>query len=351
MASGCGPPSFWQRHFQDTSGGSMTFSEKPLPPRDLPMFDGRGGLVLDWTDLLEAIRRADVVVVGETHTDAAGHRVELGIVQDVLKRWAGSAVSMEMLAREDQAAADEYVAGKIAEAEFVKRTHTADWAGKGTWEKWYHPITATARVAGGRLVAANAPRKYAELARKEGYDALKRLPEAERKLFDIPDSPTRGAYCRRFLEAMREHSAPPKPAGKAKPEEKPKPDEKAKPEETAKTDEKVKAAQKPSDKPGEKKQPQRPMARADIAAMFRSQQLWDATMAGSVFQAAKDGAPKVVHLVGQFHSDFDGGLVQRLRRGNPALSILTISLQPVHSRRLRGQDRGRSDVVVYTGGN
>jgi len=343
---GCGPSSFWPRHFQDTLAGSKAFSETPLPPRDLPMFDGRGGLVLDWADLMEAIRQADVVVVGETHTDAAGHKVELAIVQDVLERWAGSAVSMEMLVREDQPAADEYVAGKIDEAEFVKRTHTADWAGKGTWQKWYHPITATARVAGGRLVAANAPRKYADLARKQGYDALEQLPEAERKLFDIPQWATRGGYYRRFREAMKEHVPPPKPEAKSKAEEKPKREEKAKPDEKAKT------AGKPPGKPEQKKEPHRPLTGADIKAMFRSQQLWDATMAGSILRAAAQaGTPKVVHLAGGFHSEFDGGLIQRIRRGNPDLTLLTISLQPLHSRRLRSEDRGRADVVVYTGGN
>jgi len=317
--TGCAAPSFWQRHFRDTLTGSRTFSGKPSPPRDLPIFDGRGGLAFDWADLLEAVRQADVVVVGETHTDAAGHKVELALTEDTLKRWAGSALSMEMLVREDQAVADEYMAGKLTEAELVKRTHAGGWAGKGTWEKGYHPITATARVAGGRLVAANASRKHADLARTKGFDALRQLPEAERKLFDIPDWPTAGAYSRRFREAMREHVPPPKPEAKSQ--------------------------------PGEKKQPPRPMTRSEIAAMFRSQQLWDATMAASILRAARGGAPKVVHLVGQFHSDFDGGLVQRLRRGGPDLSILTISLQPLFSRRLRAADRGRADVVVYTGGS
>lgn len=62
-------------------------------------------------------------------------------------------------------------------------------------------------------------------------------------------------------------------------------------------------------------------------------------------QAAVDG-----YLAGQFHSGRDGGLVQRLCRGGPDLCILTVSLVPVHSRRLRPGDRGRADVLVYTGG-
>ncbi len=361
MTHGCGGSGPWQRHFRDTLTGEKVFSETPSPPRELPMFDGRGGLVLDWADLMEAVRQADVVVIGEFHTDAPGHKVELAIVQDALKLWPGSAVSMEMLVREDQPAADDYVAGKIDEAEFVKRTHTADWAGKGTWARWYHPITATARVAGGRLIAANAPRKYADLARKQGYDALRQLPEAERKLFDVPDWNIRGAYYRRFCEAMEQHAPPPKPPKKGdggrgardegKPQDK-KPSGIAPPASGTAIPSRDPRPASPPGKAEEKKPPPRPLTRGEIAAMFRSQQLWDATMAGSVLRAAaQPGVPKVVLLVGGFHSDFDGGLVQRLRRGNPDLAILTISLQALHSRRLRSEDRGRADVVVYTGGS
>ncbi len=160
-----------------------------------------------------------------------------------------------------------------------------------------------------------------EIARKEGYDALRRLPEAERKLFDIPDWSVGGAYWRRFRAEMRHHAVPAPP----KPEEK-KPDDK--------TPAKAAEAKKPSD-PG---------------AMFRAQELWDATMAASILKAAKEGKGRVIHLVGAFHSDRDGGLVQRLRRARPDLTILTISLEPSHSCRLRSDDCGRADVVIYTGG-
>ena len=45
-------------------------------------------------------------------------------------------------------------------------------------------------------------------------------------------------------------------------------------------------------KPEEKKQPPRPLTRAETDAMFRSQQLWDATMAGSILRAAaQPGVP------------------------------------------------------------
>ncbi len=316
--AGCGPAGIWQEHFLDTLPREKAVTRTLSPPRELAMFDGHGGLALAWDDLLEAIRLADVVVVGETHTDPVAHQVELAIAEDALKRWPKTALSMEMLTRDQQAAVDDYLAGKIATDEFAKRTGVADWAGKGSWAKWYQPIVDAVRAAKGRLVAANAPRKYVEMARKEGYDALRRLPEAERAFFEVPAWSVGGAYWHRFRRQMRHHAAPAAPKPEAT-----KPDEKAK---------------SPEHKP------------LDVSAMLRAQELWDATMAAAILRAAKDGGGRVVHLVGAFHSDRDGGLVQRLLRARPGLNVLTLTLEPSHSRRLRREDRGRADVVVYTGG-
>ena len=51
--------------------------------------------------------------------------------------------------------------------------------------------------------------------------------------------------------------------------------------------------------------------------MYRAQLVMDATMAESIAAASRAGAVKVVHLVGHFHCDFEGGLIQELRRRLP----------------------------------
>lgn len=88
---------------------------------------------------------------------------------------------------------------------------------------------------------------------------------------------------------------------------------------------------------------------AQVAALFRSQRVWDATMAGSIAAARRAGARPVVHLVGGFHCEFDGGLVQELRRRRPSDNVLVIALERSDALRLRDDDRGRADIVIHTG--
>ena len=71
-------------------------------------------------------------------------------------------------------------------------------------------------------------------------------------------------------------------------------------------------------------------------------------MADSIADALKDGATKVIHLVGQFHSDYWGGTAMELARRAPNAKILLISMQREPSTTLREEDADRADIVVYT---
>jgi len=51
--------------------------------------------------------------------------------------------------------------------------------------------------------------------------------------------------------------------------------------------------------------------------------------------------------VGQFHTDFQGGLLLRMKAAAPDLTYLTLSVQKASSRVLRDEDHDRADLVVY----
>jgi uncharacterized iron-regulated protein len=292
------------------------------PIATITVFDGRSGEQVKhgiWTDLAGRIAQADVVIVGEQHDDAVGHAVELRITQLVVQDRGGSAaLSMEMLERDEQPAVNDYLDDLIDVEAFVKLTESADWAGKGSWATWYQPMIDEAKVSGARVIAANTPRRYVRVARRDGYDRLESLDPQRQALFDVPIGSLEGPYRDRFMELM---SAPMPPS--------------------------------PPEGGGNKAAHANPHAGApaseQLDSSFRSQMLWDATMAASIDRALDHDVNKIVHVVGQFHSDFEGGTVQQLRARRPDVKILTISLQPVEATSLREEDRDRADVVIYTG--
>jgi uncharacterized iron-regulated protein/predicted small lipoprotein YifL len=301
----CGRQDPFRLRPADPSPVEQLLPESPWAGRALPMFRGRDGAVTGWAELMEAAGRCDVVIIGEQHDDAAAHEFELALVSDLLASFPGSSLALEMLERDEQPLVDALLAGELAEAAFIDRTGSANWGGR-PWDRSYGRLVSTAARLGSPVVAANAPRRFVRQARTEGYESLRALPSDERGLFDLPRNLDRGRYRERLAELMR----------------------------------------RARDQAGSP-----PPTEAEIDAALRPQMVWDATMARSIAAALSRrprASSKVVHVVGRFHSDFDGGLVDELRRAAPLASILTISLVPEGSRSLREEDRGRADLVVYT---
>jgi len=302
------------------------------------MYSGGDGESVDWAQIMDAVAGADVVVLGEEHDDAVGHAFQLAIVQDVLQRWPDSAVSMEMFDRTEQAVVDDYLADFIDIETFQERTANTRWLklsrqyaageldrktfqkriarlGWPDWETNYQPIVDAAKTAGAPVIAANTPwLVYMSVARRDGFDRLDDVTAAQRALFEVPARIPDGEYRERFWEVL---------AGRAEGE----------PAEVDLDD-------ADGAHPG--------FDDEMILGMFRGQLVMDATMAASIAEARRVGAEKVVHLVGHFHSDFEGGLVQELRYRDPDARILVITVLAGGGTELREDDLGRADFVVYT---
>ncbi len=300
---------------------------------------GDDGAVVGWGEIMTAVAGADVIVLGEEHDDAVGHGFQLAVVEDVLQRWPGSAVSMEMFDRTEQAAVDDYLADFIDLETFQERTASTRWLklsrqyhagelnrktfekriarlGWPDWESNYQPIVDAAKAAGAPVIAANTPwLVYMSVARRDGFDRLDDVTAAQRSLFEVPDRIPEGEYRKRFWEVL---------AGRAEGE--------------------------PADDDDGDEQGAHPgFDDETILGMFRGQLVMDATMAASIAETRRAGAEKVVHLVGHFHCDFEGGFVQELRSRDPDARILVITVLAEAETQLRDEDSGRADFVVYTG--
>ena len=255
--------------------------------RDIAVIDPADGSKIGWKQMMARLSGADIVLLGELHDHAVGHAAQLAIIEDMLDQFPNSVVAFEMLERDEQRRVDDYMDGLIDAKTFASITLSTNWGGVGGWAAWYQPIVDAIKDRGGTVVAANAPRRYVKLARTDGFGRIDSLPEERRSLVDYPTKLSGGRYRERFWE-LAAHD------GEA----------------------------------GEKEIDVTTIGPDDpLLPMFRSQQTWDATMAQSIVAAKPSNTRKVLLLVGQFHVEYDGGIVQELRKRLPAASVLVISIQ------------------------
>ena len=240
-----------------------------------------------WSELLFQIDKSDVILLGEQHDHAVGHAIQLAVVEDVMDKYPKSVLALEMLERDEQGLVDDYMEGFIDAKTFATLTHSTNWGSKDGWAAWYQPIIDAVKERGGAVVAANAPRRYVRLARTDGYGRIEELPSERRAYIDYPEELSGGRYRQRFWE-FASHG-----------------------DEEDVTEGNV-----------EEINPDDPML-----PLFRSQQAWDATMAQSIANAHPTLNHKVILLVGQFHVEYDGGIVQELRKRAPKANVLVVSIQ------------------------
>jgi len=297
--------------------------EAGVDPRSHDIYNGHTAQPMTWDAFIAFAEDAHVIVIGEQHDDAAGHDVQQAVVEDLFEEDGdGSVLSMEMLDRSEQAIADDYTAGLIDRERFIQETANTRWR---SLAKEFFAGEIDRGEFEERILAANTPwMRYTDrIDLESGYTKLETLTPAQRELVAWPDAVPAGQYRERFWEFMAQR----------KEGEEPDP-----PEEDA--DDATESAEASPHVMN--------LTDEQVLEGFMKQFLYDATMADSIARALSEGATRVVHLVGQFHSDFEGGTVLELRRRSPGARILTVSLQPVDAARLREEDRGRADVVIYT---
>lgn len=271
-----------------------------------PVFDGHSGERVRWPQVYAAMEKADIVILGEQHTDAPGHALQVRIIVDVLDRWENVALGLEEFDRSQQVEVSEFQDGKMTGAELKSVRDFVDPEVRRNWLDWYLPKLEAARQGGATLVATNAPLKYSRLVRNVGCDNLPEMPEDERSLFECPVAPPDPDYRKRFGQTMKSIAA------------------------------------------GNRASGLKPLGDEQIDKMFRAHRVWDATMAQSIADARSAGGGKVLHLVGSFHADYGGGLVQEVRARDPEAKILVLCLTPKRGMALSSDDADRADFVIYT---
>jgi len=271
--------------------------------RGYTVFRGNDGTVANWNDLVAAAAGADAVLVGENHGHPRGLPSAAALFEDLVARAPNATLAMEFFERDEQAKLDDYVLGVTDEAQF----RAAANRNEGNYPRGHRYMVETAKSNHRGVVAANAPRRYVRVARTDGFDKLRTLTPEQQRLWRIPDELPTGRYWEDFQKVMG--------AGAA-------------------------AHGQKEDEETQKKR---------IADSFRSQSLWDWTMAESVARSIQGGHTPTLLVVGCFHINHEGGTVLALRKLAPGAKVVTVSYVDAESSSLRDEDKGRADYVIYVG--
>jgi uncharacterized iron-regulated protein len=285
------------------------------------VYDAKKNRYSDFEAMLLDLASHDVVFVGEQHDDPATHRLERAILEGLARRRSGILVSLEMFERDTQPALDDYLAGRLSEAEFLKVSRP--------WPRYhtdYRPLVEFARAHNWPVLGGNIPRKYAARVSREGLASIEKLPPAERQFAAATFQCPFDDYFDNFAEVMSSH-----PVGGS--ESAPQKDGKEEKKGKVKLD---------------------PRLREMTERFYFAQCAKDETMAESIasrLQAADARQPPlVVHFNGAFHSDYRLGTAARVKNRLPKSRAKVVSIVPLASLDQIDHDKfkKRGDYIVFT---
>ena len=137
--------------------------------------------------------RADggVVLLGETHDRVEDHHWQLQRIAALYEEEPRLAIGLEMVPRGRQAALDDWIAGRLDEAAFLR---AVDWQDSWGFDfALYRPIFAYARDHRIPLIALNVGRDVVRAVGKGGWAALQAWPDLDLGRPEQP-SPEYNAY-------------------------------------------------------------------------------------------------------------------------------------------------------------
>jgi uncharacterized iron-regulated protein len=261
---------------------------------------------VDFAALVQRAGEADVVFFGENHDDPETHRVEFGLLDAISRTGRPIILSLEMFERDAQPLLNEYLAGRISEADFLAKSRP--------WDRYvtdYRPMVELAKAKGWPVIASNIPRPMASAVGRKALAALDTLTPLERAWAARDIKCPEDAYRARFMETMRGHGS-----GSAAPA-------------AADT-----------------------LPTAVANRFYLAQCIKDETMAESIVEARNGRPPDaiVVHYDGAFHSDYRQGTVDRVKRRAPNLRLMVLTAVPVPdpSSATLADHAGRADFIVFT---
>ena len=135
-----------------------------------PVYDTVRTMFITPAEMMERLREADVVYVGESHTDYAHHLAQLEVLEALDGGPRNVVMGWEMFHASQQPLLDAYTGGWLPEVEWLDAIY---W--EQTWGHaypYYKPLLDYARENGVRIFGLNAPREAVRAVRTEGEEGI-----------------------------------------------------------------------------------------------------------------------------------------------------------------------------------
>ncbi len=274
-------------------------------------------------DIVAAMAEVDVVFLGETHDDPTEHWIEKELLSRAYLTYASPeedarrvSLSLEFFQRDVQWILDEYLDDLISESTF--RAASRPWP---AYETDYRPLIEFAKENGIDVVAANAPRRYANRVTRHGRESLLDLsPRALATLPPLPYGTPSAAYRSQWFTVMSEVME----------------------EESMKCGVPIEA-----DSTGAAPTHDH----VAMANQLHTQALWDATMAFWVSDhLMRNPGELLIHMVGSFHVERGTGIPEHVETYRPGTASLIVAMRPVEDINSfdSARDGENEDFVILT---
>ncbi|MDZ7264905.1 MAG: ChaN family lipoprotein, partial [candidate division KSB1 bacterium] len=159
--------------------------------------DTHANTVLSLDQLIERLQGFQVIMLGESHTNEHHHQMQLDIIRALTESGTKICLALEMFTPAQNEALNDYVTGKITEAEFLDRSNYFNTWGHNY--RYYQPIFDYARSRQIRLYGINTRQEFTS---KIGRSGIGSLTAEERS--QLPPIDTSNVEHRFYIKATME---------------------------------------------------------------------------------------------------------------------------------------------------
>ncbi len=268
---------------------------------DYKIYRTYDGEKMSISQLVEELSEHDVIIFGDYPGNDAIHYLQEEFLQKYLQEVHSTALSMEIFDRQRQSVLDSYMLGEVEEEEFIEQAGL-----KHTYKFDHRPLVEFAKRESVPVIASAAPPSILNNVRRYGLRYLDQVPVEERFLFSEIFEVTEDAYRDMYFANI-------------------------------------------ADQPGFNLVNQFEMDE-HLENLYEAQTLAQETMAESIHSFLRRNRDiKVIHINNDIHAWGRMGVVDKLKRRNPNLSIAVVSpvlLEDNESEPTMVTLRRRSDYAI-----